>query len=111
MFDNFSHDLIRYDNDSGKPYEGKVVIDENGDFFEFFTPELSYYSNAYLNLRENSKYSVLKQSSSVGGYLSALKSFYSDDVHPLLHSSAKLKLKNTILPYDSNLTPGEFIPY
>lgn len=110
VFDNFSHDLIRYDNDTGKPYEGKVVIDENGDFFEFFTPELSYYSNAYLNLRENSKYSVLKQSSSVGGYLSALKSFYSDDVHPLLHSSAKLKLKNTILPYDSNLTPGEFIP-
>ena len=110
VFDNFSHDLIRYDNTTGQPYEGKVLIDQHGDFYEFFSPDLSHYSDAYLRLRENGKHSVLKQASTFSGKLSAFKSLVSDDVHPLLHSSAMLKLKNMVLPYDSNLTPGEFIP-
>ncbi|RCK64111.1 NADH dehydrogenase [ubiquinone] complex I, assembly factor 7 [Candida viswanathii] len=110
VFDNFPHDLIRYDNTTGQPYEGKVLVDQHGDFYEFFTSDLSRYSDAYLRLRENGKHSVLKQSSTLGGHLGALRSLVSDDVHPLLHSSAMLKLKNMVLPYDSNLTPGEFIP-
>ncbi|KAL6449628.1 SPAC25A8.03c Protein arginine methyltransferase NDUFAF7 [Candida maltosa Xu316] len=110
VFDNFSHDLIRYDNITGQPHEGKVLIDEHGDFYEFFTPELSYYSDVYLNLRENGKHSLLNHASTIPGKLSTLKSLYSNDVHPLLQSSTKLKLKNTLFPFSDNLSPGEFIP-
>lgn len=115
VFDNFAHDLIRYDNNTGVPYEGKVLIDKHGDFYEFFTPELSYYSNAYLQLRENSKYSVLNQSNTMYGKYETFKSIIpfltnKDKIHPLYHSTSKLSLKNSILPFKDNLTPGEFIP-
>ncbi|KAK6453584.1 S-adenosyl-L-methionine-dependent methyltransferase [Scheffersomyces xylosifermentans] len=115
VFDNFAHDLIRYDNITGQPHEAKVLIDGNGDFFEFYTPELSYYSNAYLQLRENGDYSVLEQSGTLSGKLETLKSvipFLSnkDKIHPLLHSTTKLRWQNSILPFKDNLTPGEFIP-
>ncbi|CUM68635.1 uncharacterized protein PRCAT00006362001 [Priceomyces carsonii] len=114
VFDNFPHHLIRYDNITGQPYEGKVLINDNGDLFEFFTPELSYYSNAYLQLRENSKHSVLNQSSTLQGKYETLKSVIpllnKDNIHPLLHSSSFLSVKNSILPFKDGLTPGEFIP-
>lgn len=114
VFDNFAHDLIRYDNATGEPYEGQVVIDEHGDFYEFFTPQLSYYSNAYLQLRENGKYSVLRESSSLPGRLQTIKSVLpftnKDSIHPLLQSSTKLRWKNNMFPFKDNLTPGEFIP-
>lgn len=114
VFDNFAHDLIRYDNTTGQPHEGQVLVDKHGDFYEFFSPELSYYSNAYLQLRENGKHSVLNESNTMGGKLKTMKSLIpftdKDHIHPLLQSSSKLKLKNTILPFKDNLTPGEFIP-
>lgn len=115
VFDNFAHDLIRYDNVTGEPYEGHVLIDEHGDFYEFFTPELSYYSNAFLQLRENGQYPVLKHSDTVLGKIETAKSMVpfvtnKDKIHPLYHSSQKLKTMNYLLPFKDNLTPGEFIP-
>lgn len=115
VFDNFAHDLIRYDNTTGEPYQGHVLIDEHGDFYEFFTPELSYYSNAFLQLRENGQYPVLKHSSSILGKIETAKSMIpfatnKDKIHPLYHSSQKLKTLNYLLPFKDNLTPGEFIP-
>ncbi|EGW35607.1 uncharacterized protein SPAPADRAFT_58826, partial [Spathaspora passalidarum NRRL Y-27907] len=111
VFDNFAHDLISYDNTTGEPYEGKVVIDDHGDFYQFFTSELSYYSNMYLNLRENSAFSVLRQQGTLQGSVEKVKSLVSpDNVHPLLHSTKKLQYKNMFLPFKDNLTPGEFIP-
>lgn len=115
VFDNFLHDLIRYDNTTGEPYQGHVLIDEHGDFYEFFTPELSPYSNAFLQLRENGKHLVLQSSTTTAGKLQTLKSLVpiltdKDAVHPLLQSSLKLRWKHTLLPFKDNLTPGEFIP-
>lgn len=114
VFDNFSHDLIRYDNLTGEPLEGQVLIDDVGDFYEFFTPQLSYYSNAYLQLRENGKYPILSKSSKLSGRLETLKSTLpftnKDKIHPLYHSSTKLRWKNSLLPFKDDLTPGEFIP-
>ncbi|RLV90710.1 hypothetical protein JA1_004396 [Spathaspora sp. JA1] len=108
VFDNFAHDLIAYDNISGEPYEGKVLIDQHGDFYQFFTKELSYYSNMYLTLRENSSYSMLKQQ---GKILDKVKAMVKPDkVHPLLHSSKQLEYKHMFFPFKDNLTPGEFIP-
>lgn len=115
VFDNFSHDLIRYDNTTGLPHQGYTVIDENNDFYEFFTPELNYYSNTFLSLRENGQYPILKNSNTLKGKLSTMKSIIpfltnKDDIHPLYHSSSKLKWKNSLLPFKDDLTPGEFIP-
>lgn len=114
VFDNFSHDLIRYDNLTGEPHEGQVLIDDVGDFYEFFTPQLSYYSNAYLQLRENGQYPVLSKSSKLSGRLETLKSTLpftnKDKIHPLHHSSTKLNWQNSLLPFKDDLTPGEFIP-
>lgn len=115
VFDNFAHDLVRYDATTGEPYEGYVVVDEEGDFYEFFTPELSYYTNAFLNLRENGNYPILPQVDSMSGRLKKLATLVpfltdKDAIHPLLHSRTKLTLKNRVAPFKDNLTPGEFIP-
>lgn len=114
VFDNFPHDLVRYDNTTGEPHEGYVLVDEHGDFFEFFTPELSYYTDTFLRLRESSPESVLKKSRTWKGKLETAKSLMPfkshDKIHPLLQSSHKFGLKNSLFPFKDNLTPGEFIP-
>lgn len=109
VFDNFSHDLIRYDNKTGEPYQGHVLVDDKGDFYEFFTPKLNYYSEVFLQLRENGPYSQLKTN-----YLHKFKSLIpflnKDSIHPLNHSTSKLIWKNSLFPFKDNLSPGEFIP-
>lgn len=115
VFDNFAHDIVRYDSTTGEPYEGYVLVNDEGDFYEFFTPELSYYSNAFLQLRENGKHAILPQSTSLAGQVQRAKSwapyvFDQDAIHPLFHSSTKLAWKNKMFPFKDNLTPGEFIP-
>lgn len=114
VFDNFAHDLIRYDAVTGEPYEGHVLVDAEGDFYEFFTPQLSYYSNACLNLRENSNLSILKQRNGLSGRIELLKSIvpFTDKshIHPLHQLTKKMALQNWVVPLKDNLTPGEFIP-
>lgn len=115
VFDNFAHDLVRYDATTGEPYEGYVVVDEEGDFYEFFTPELSYYTNAFLHLRENGRFPVLSQTESMSGRLKKLATTVpfltnKDSIHPLFHSQTALALKNKFAPFKDNLTPGEFVP-
>ncbi|CAH6723454.1 putative protein arginine methyltransferase NDUFAF7 [[Candida] jaroonii] len=109
VFDNFSHDLIRYDNKTGEPYLGHVLVDDKGDFYEFFTPQLNYYSDVFLQLRENGPHSQLKTN-----YWQKFKSlipfFNKDSIHPLDQSTSKLIWQNTLFPFKDNLSPGEFIP-
>ncbi|KAK5992762.1 Protein arginine methyltransferase NDUFAF7-like-like protein [Cladobotryum mycophilum] len=40
VFDNFSHDGIRYDVATEEPLQGHVLIDGDGDFYEFYVHEL-----------------------------------------------------------------------
>lgn len=114
VFDNFAHDVVRYDLTTGEPHEGHVVVDDVGDFYQFFTPQLSTYTNAYLQLRENGQFPVLPQVDSMYGRFCRMKSMLpfsnTDDIHPLLHSPTKLSWKNKIFPLKDNLSPGEFIP-
>jgi hypothetical protein len=51
VIDNFSHDNIRYDPDTEQPLQGSVLIDEEGDFFEFFERKLDPVAARYLQLR------------------------------------------------------------
>lgn len=110
VFDNFSHDLIRYDIATGEPFQGHVLIDDKGDFYEFFTPKLSYYSETFLQLRENGPYKVLESLSWRHKLQSWLPFINCDKIHPLHHSTRKLLWKNSLFPLKDNLSPGEFIP-
>lgn len=113
VFDNFAHDLIRYDNVTGEPHQGHVLVDDKGDFYEFFTPELNYYSESLLQLRENGPSAVLNSSglsTSLKRLQSGIPFINKDHIHPLIHSTTKLKIENSILPLKDNLSPGEFIP-
>lgn len=114
VFDNFAHDLIRYDITTGEPYEGQVLIDGHGDFYEFFTPQLLHWSQAFLGLRELSDVGLLKQVDTLKGKLAAAKLMVpfmeKQHIHPLLQLPTMLGLKNLMFPFKDNMTPGEFIP-
>jgi hypothetical protein len=62
VFDNFAHDVIRYDLVTKEPLQGSVLIDSQGDFYEFYSRKLDPIAARYLRLREkasqNRKYST-----------------------------------------------------
>lgn len=96
VFDNFSHDVIRYDNETLVPYQGYVVIDHNGDFQEVYTPELDPIVENFLKLREE-----------VGGPPNPVSKL---GFHPLAQPKYYRKLKNWVWPFRENLSDPEYIP-
>ncbi|KXJ86262.1 S-adenosyl-L-methionine-dependent methyltransferase [Microdochium bolleyi] len=68
VFDNFAHDAIRYDLNTEQPLQGMVLIDDNGDFHEFYEPELDPVAARYLRVRNaatNGRYPVPYSSSRI----------------------------------------------
>lgn len=53
VFDNFSHDMLRYDVDTGQPLQGIVLIDDTGDFHDFYVPQLDPIVARFLKLRRH----------------------------------------------------------
>ncbi|KAG8163750.1 hypothetical protein KVR01_007047 [Diaporthe batatas] len=51
VFDNFAHDVLRYDLRTEEPLQGTVMIDEDGDFHEFFSPVTDPDIQRFLRLR------------------------------------------------------------
>ncbi|KAI0021135.1 S-adenosyl-L-methionine-dependent methyltransferase [Xylariomycetidae sp. FL0641] len=51
VFDNFAHDSIRYDLTTEEPLQGTVLIDEKGDFYEFYEPVLDPVAARYMRVR------------------------------------------------------------
>ncbi|KAF3762202.1 DUF185-domain-containing protein [Cryphonectria parasitica EP155] len=51
VFDNFAHDVLRYDLATEEPLQGTVLIDEEGDFYEFFSPVTDPTIARFLRLR------------------------------------------------------------
>lgn len=51
VFDNFAHDVLRYDLATEEPLEGTVLIDDEGDFYEFFAPVSDPTIKRFLRLR------------------------------------------------------------
>ncbi|KAK4043697.1 S-adenosyl-L-methionine-dependent methyltransferase [Parachaetomium inaequale] len=89
VFDNFAHDVIRYDMETLKPLQGMVMIDDNGDFFEFYTPHLDPVAARYIRVRDaatGGRYKVPYPSTRLGRWLTAQK------------------------PFAPNLSPPEYIP-
>lgn len=90
VLDNLSHDVVKYDLTTGQPYQGYVVIDENGDFHQFFNPELEEWTQYYLELRDNE--------------------LESTEFHPLNDKRQLQLLKDWASPFKNSLSESEFIP-
>ncbi|KAH0609095.1 uncharacterized protein H6S33_001323 [Morchella sextelata] len=89
VFDNFSHDMIRYDPETERALQGIVMIDKQGDFHEFYTPHLDPVAERFLKIRSRV----------------ARPGFQ----HPLRTPKIIRKLREA-LPFTPNLSKPEFIP-
>lgn len=93
VFDNLSHDVIRYDISDNKPYQGYVLIDEHNDFREFYSPELEPFTAKFLRCRENSDTPISQIPD-----------------HPVNQLKFVKKLKNTFDPLRNGLSDPEYVP-
>ncbi|KAM7222558.1 hypothetical protein V8F06_002052 [Rhypophila decipiens] len=78
VFDNFAHDVVRYDLETEQPMQGIVMINEEGDFFEFYTPQLDPVVSRFFNVRDaatGGRYKVPYPTSSVGRWWASKKPF------------------------------------
>ncbi|KAJ3017783.1 UNVERIFIED_CONTAM: hypothetical protein HDU68_011488, partial [Siphonaria sp. JEL0065] len=53
VIDNFSHDVVRYTQDTATPVQGIVLVDEDGDYQEAFEPLSDPLIKKYLELRQS----------------------------------------------------------
>jgi hypothetical protein len=89
VFDNFAHDAIRYDPQTEEPLQGTVLIDTQGDFYEFYIPNIDPVASRFLRVRD----------AATGGRYP----------HPLYQSYLLRKFRNSI-PFAPNLSHPEYIP-
>ncbi|BEI85127.1 hypothetical protein CcaverHIS002_0505280 [Cutaneotrichosporon cavernicola] len=94
VFDNFSHDMIRYDMGTLEPMQASVAIDSRGDFSVYYEPLHDPLLRRVLAYRR-----LLPPSPSTQPPLSK----------PLLASSTLRKVYSQI-PFAPNLSPPEFVP-
>ncbi|KAJ5404255.1 hypothetical protein N7509_004126 [Penicillium cosmopolitanum] len=52
VFDNFSHDTIRYDWNTGLPQQGGVLIDAEGEFHEYYNAKLDPVAARFMRVRQ-----------------------------------------------------------
>lgn len=89
VFDNFAHDGIRYDVNSEEPLQGHVLIDGDGDFYEFYVHELDPVAARFFRVRH----------AATGGR------------YPRPYSSNPvLRYLSAKMPFAANLSQAEFIP-
>ncbi|KAI9731483.1 MAG: hypothetical protein M1834_004603 [Cirrosporium novae-zelandiae] len=90
VFDNFAHDCLRYDPITEQPMQGNVLIDADGEFYEFYTRTLSPAVKRYLRVRD-----------------AASTTRYDN---PLLRAPKLIRQLRSQLPFAPNLTDPEYIP-
>ncbi|EOO00822.1 putative duf185-domain-containing protein [Phaeoacremonium minimum UCRPA7] len=95
VFDNFAHDIIRYDLTAPssavepQPLQGTVLIDEGGDFYEFYQPTLDPVAARFFAVRD----------AATGG------------AYPTPYPSSRaLRLLKGNLPFAPNLSTPEYVP-
>ncbi|WRT64028.1 uncharacterized protein IL334_000955 [Kwoniella shivajii] len=94
VFDNFAHDMIRYDISTLTPFQAVVAIDASGDFSLLYEPVNDPLIRRVLAYRR-----LLPPSSSTSPPFST----------PLLYSSLLRSLYSS-LPFSPNLSEPDFIP-
>ena len=90
VFDNFAHDSIRYDPFTEEALQGWVLIDADGEFFEFNSPDIDPVAARFLRVRN--------AACQDRGY-----------INPLSSSRTWRNLRYN-LPFAPNLTLPEYIP-
>ncbi|KAK9458935.1 S-adenosyl-L-methionine-dependent methyltransferase [Lipomyces oligophaga] len=95
VLDNLAHDSIRYDNQTDRIYQGYVIVNEDGDFEEHFSPEIDPLAQRFLDLRERV---------TPGLDLTKVRG------HPLAKSKWRRKLRTWLNPLAHDLSLPEFIP-
>jgi len=90
VIDNFSHDSIRYDPYTEQAMQGSVLITEDGEFVEFYEPNIDPLAARYLKLRR----------------LAARAPFRT----PLTSPPPAIRKFKHSLPLSPNLTQPEYIP-
>ncbi|RYP07824.1 hypothetical protein DL764_002279 [Monosporascus ibericus] len=89
VFDNFAHDVLRYDLATEEPLQGAVLIDGRGDFHEFYEPALDPLAARYLRVRH----------AATGGR------------YRLPYSSSRaLRWLKGHMPFAPNLSDPEYVP-
>lgn len=89
VFDNFAHDGIRYDVATEAPLQGHVLIDGDGDFYEFYVHELDPVAARFFRVRH----------AATGG------------VYPRPYAASPLlRYLSAKMPFAANLSQAEFIP-
>ncbi|KAF3898682.1 Protein arginine methyltransferase NDUFAF7 [Trichophyton interdigitale] len=88
VFDNFGHDVIRYDMETGQPRQGCVLIDSDGEFYEYYVPDLDRSAARFLRVRQ-----------------AAARRPFTTPLGPRLWRKLQ-----TALPFAPNMTLPEYIP-
>ncbi|KAJ2541415.1 hypothetical protein EV175_006145 [Coemansia sp. RSA 1933] len=89
VIDNFAHDVVRYDFDTGEPYQAFVRVYDDGEFEEFYEPVSDPLIAAYLRTRAGLSGPVYET--------------------PALPSALYRRVRG-MLPLCPNLTKAEFVP-
>lgn len=89
VFDNFAHDLIRYDPLTEEPLQAHVLVDNFGEFYEFYTKEIDPVAARFLQVR---------------------KAACSGPFNYPLKSPRFIRNLKSRLPFAGNLTEPEYIP-
>ena len=89
VFDNFAHDALRYDPITEEAMQAYVLVDAEGDFYEFYDRNIEPVAARFLRVRD-----------------AACSSPYQ---HPL-RTPRYLRQLRSRLPLAPNLTTPEFIP-
>lgn len=92
VFDNLTHDIVRYATDTLRPYQAIVSIDDTGDMHELWEPVKDTRIKQYLSAKDKDTLP-----SSVPGYLTWLPA-------PLR------RILTEHMPFYPNLTPPHYIP-
>ena len=96
VIDNFGHDSIRYDPYTLTPLQGSILIDEDGEFYEFYEPTLDTLTTRYLKLRD----------------IAARSTYLTPITHPHIPDwlTGPYRRWRHSLPLAHNLTIPEYIP-
>ncbi|KAL9107645.1 MAG: hypothetical protein Q9227_007452 [Pyrenula ochraceoflavens] len=73
VIDNFAHDSIRYDPSSAVPLQGNVLIDKEGEFYEFYDRNIDPVAARYLDLRKTRTQAAYKKPLSSSKFLRQLR--------------------------------------
>ncbi|KAF2875032.1 S-adenosyl-L-methionine-dependent methyltransferase [Massariosphaeria phaeospora] len=88
VFDNFGHDALKYDHETGHPYQSHVVIDPRGELFEYYSRTIDPVAAQFLDRRDV-----------------ACKPY----AHSLQSNNLMTNLRS-LLPFKGTLSEPEYIP-